>query len=71
MARVFRGSGRRVVLLLHESRVAVDLRWTAHNVLGSIWPRWADKMLAQAFAAFWSYQWVVDQATSVFWAELV
>jgi hypothetical protein len=49
----------------------IDLRWTTHDVLGSIRPRWADKMLAQAFAAFWSYQWVVDQAASVFWAELV
>jgi hypothetical protein len=30
----------------------IDLRWTTHDVLGSIRPRWADKMLAQAFAAF-------------------
>jgi hypothetical protein len=46
----FWGPDRRVVLLLRESRIAIDLRWTAHDVLGSIRPWWESENVAQAQA---------------------
>jgi hypothetical protein len=35
-----------------ESRVTVHRRWTAHSILGRMWPRRAMKFAAQAFTAF-------------------
>jgi hypothetical protein len=40
------------VLLLRETLVAIDLRWTAHATSGWIRPRWAKGKVAHAFAAF-------------------
>jgi hypothetical protein len=39
------------ILLLRESRIAIDLRWMVSEVLGSFRPRWSRKMKAQAFVA--------------------
>jgi hypothetical protein len=40
-ARVLRGNDRSTVLFSREQRLTVDLRWTAHIVLGSFRTRWA------------------------------
>jgi hypothetical protein len=38
-----------------ESCMTVHRRWTAHSVLGRMWPRRAMSFAAQAFAAFWDF----------------
>jgi hypothetical protein len=54
-----------VILSPRETRATVDLRWTAHDVLGSIRLRWAERKLAQASAALISCGGLGNQATLV------